>query len=155
MTARPPNPTVLVLKRPDWDEYFLDIAQAVSRRASCPRASIGAVIVDPKTKRILATGYNGAPSGERDCFEAGCLIEYTADGKDHCVRTVHAEANAILSAARHGVSIQGAIMYNYGRGLCERCVPLSQQAGIIETKVRLADPQRVTEPPPGIPSTPL
>jgi dCMP deaminase len=76
------------LTKPSWDEYFLGIAEAVSKRASCPRFSVGAVIVD-KNNRILATGYNGAPSLQEECTEIGCNII-----DDHCKRAVHAEINA-------------------------------------------------------------
>lgn len=79
-----------VSEKPDWDNYFASIAVAVSRRASCPRKSVGAVIVREYDKRIVGTGYNGAPSGEPECIEVGCDI---FDG--HCRRTIHAESNAL------------------------------------------------------------
>src|SRR5688572_27353982 len=85
--------------RPDWTEYFMGIAEAVSKRASCPRASVGAVLIDGDC-RILATGYNGSATNEPHCLDAGCLIE---DG--HCQRAIHAEMNAVGYAARHGVSL--------------------------------------------------
>ena len=81
--------------RPSWAAYFLDLAYAVSTRATCPRKSVGAVIV--KDRRVLATGYNGSMSGQPHCTQVGCDIE-----DEHCVRTVHAELNAIGQAARHG-----------------------------------------------------
>lgn len=90
--------------RPSWDEYFIDIAMAVSGRSTCPRRSVGAVLV--ADKRILATGYNGAPEGLPHCTDVGCLM---VDG--HCLRTLHAEQNALLQAAAHGVSTQGATVY--------------------------------------------
>jgi dCMP deaminase len=96
---------VLIL-RPSWDEYFLGIAGAVSRRSSCPRAHVGAVFVDPVNKRILATGYNGAPAGEPDCYDEDCIMR---DG--HCVRAKHAEINAIEWARDNGVNLRGAICY--------------------------------------------
>lgn len=79
------------MNRPTWDEYFLDIAEAVSRRSTCDRAHVGAVIIDTETKRILATGYNGARSHDTQCDEAGHLMV-----GGHCRRTVHAEINAIV-----------------------------------------------------------
>ncbi len=90
--------------RPSWDSYFMRIADAASERSTCLRRSVGAVLV--RDRRILATGYNGAPEGLPHCVDVGCLI---VDG--HCVRTLHAEQNALLQAAAHGVSTQGATIY--------------------------------------------
>jgi dCMP deaminase len=90
--------------RPTWDEYFLKIATAVAERSTCDRAHVGAVLV--REKRILTTGFNGSPAGLEHCDEAGHLL---IDG--HCVRTIHAEINAIIQAALHGVSTNGATCY--------------------------------------------
>jgi dCMP deaminase len=90
--------------RVSWHEYFMNIARQVATRATCDRKQVGAVIVRDKT--ILSTGYNGSIRGLPHCSDAGHLIE---DG--HCVRTVHAEANAICQAARNGVRIEGADIY--------------------------------------------
>lgn len=90
--------------RASWDEYFMRIATEVASRSTCDRKFVGAVIV--RDKSILATGYNGSIRGLRHCDEEGHLME---DG--HCVRTIHAEANAIIHAARHGVRIEGAAIY--------------------------------------------
>ena len=90
--------------RVTWDEYFMNIAQQVATRATCDRKHVGAVIVRDKT--ILSTGYNGSIRGLPHCADVGHLME---DG--HCVRTVHAEANAICQAARNGVRIEGADIY--------------------------------------------
>ncbi|MCL4275815.1 MAG: cytidine/deoxycytidylate deaminase family protein [Anaerolineales bacterium] len=90
--------------RPDWDSYFLKIAYAVSERSTCERAYVGCVLV--RDKRILTTGFNGSPAGQAHCDEAGHLM---VDG--HCVRTIHAETNAIIQAALHGVSTKGATCY--------------------------------------------
>jgi dCMP deaminase len=90
--------------RPDWDSYFLKIAYAVSERSTCERAYVGCVLV--RDKRILTTGFNGSPAGQAHCDEAGHLM---VDG--HCVRTIHAETNAIIQAALHGVSTRGATCY--------------------------------------------
>ena len=90
--------------RPDLDQYFIDIAQVVAKRATCDRAHIGAVLV--KDKYIVSTGYNGAPHGLKHCDEAGHMME-----NGHCVRTTHAEQNAIIQAAVHGSSTQGATLY--------------------------------------------
>ncbi len=90
--------------RPDWDSYFMKIAYAVSERSTCDRAFVGCVLV--LDKRILTTGFNGSPAGQAHCDEIGHLI---VDG--HCVRTIHAETNAIIQAALHGVSTKGATCY--------------------------------------------
>ncbi len=92
------------MARPDWDTYFIRIAKEVAARSTCQRASVGAVIV--KENRILATGYNGAPEGEDHCTEEGCRMY---DG--HCIRTIHAEENAILQAAKFGTKVDRAILY--------------------------------------------
>ena len=91
-------------KRPSWDEYFLEIAKVVSKRSTCDRANVGAVI--SKNKVILSTGYNGAPRGLPHCDDVGHEI---VDG--HCIRTAHAEANAIAQAAKNGTPIEGASIY--------------------------------------------
>ena len=80
--------------RPSWDEYFLQLSDLVSTRATCQRLKVGAVLV--KDKKIISTGYCGAPKKLPDCFEAGC---YMVD--NHCIRTIHAEANAVVQAAFH------------------------------------------------------
>ena len=90
--------------RPDWDSYFMKIAHAVSERSTCDRAEVGCVLV--LDKRILTTGFNGSPAGLPHCDEVGHLM---VDG--HCVRTIHAETNAIIQAALHGVSTRGATCY--------------------------------------------
>ena len=99
-------------ERPSLDEYFLEIAFVVGKRATCLRNNVGAVIV--RDKRILSTGYNGAPSGMEHCLEIGCIrdLEKIPSGTRHekC-RAVHAEQNAIIQAAIHGVSISGATIY--------------------------------------------
>ncbi len=90
--------------RPSWDQYFLKLAMLASERATCPRMHCGCVIV--RDKHVLATGYNGSLPGLPHCDEVGCLI---VDG--HCIRTNHAEMNAICHAARNGVSLNGATAY--------------------------------------------
>ena len=99
-------------QRPTWDEYFLDIARLVATRSTCLRRQVGAVLV--KDKRILATGYNGPPSGLPHCLDVGCLRERMGvpSGERHeLCRGLHAEQNAILQAAFHGISIKGATLY--------------------------------------------
>ena len=90
--------------RPSWDQYFLKLAMLASERATCPRMHCGCVLV--RSKRVLATGYNGSLPGLPHCDDVGCLIV-----DNHCIRTNHAEMNAITQAARNGVSIAGATAY--------------------------------------------
>ncbi len=113
------------LIRPSWDEYFLGIAREVASRSTCTRRHVGAVLV--RDKRILTTGYNGSPPGQQHCSDpgVGCLLE---DGK--CIRTLHAEQNAIAQAALHGVSTQGATLYCTCRP-CHVCARMIVGAGII------------------------
>jgi len=99
-------------KRIDTDEYFLKIASVVAERATCLRHRIGAIAV--KDKHILTTGYNGAPSGRKDCLELGCLRDelHIPSGEKHEIcRAVHAEQNVIIQAALHGISLEGSTIY--------------------------------------------
>ena len=99
-------------KRPRWDDYFMDITHFVATRSTCLRRHVGALLV--RDKRILSTGYNGAPSGIDHCLEVGCLREQLAipSGERHeLCRALHAEQNAIIQAALHGVGIKGATLY--------------------------------------------
>jgi dCMP deaminase len=113
---------VAVRLRASWDDYFMNIAREVSTRSTCDRKFVGAVLV--RDKSILATGYNGSIRGLPHCDEQGHLME---DG--HCVRTVHAEANAIVQAARNGVRIDGATIY-VTASPCWGCFRLIANAGI-------------------------
>jgi dCMP deaminase len=108
--------------RPGWDEYFMEVARTVATRATCPRASVGAVIV--RDHRILTTGYNGAPRHVAHCTEVGCQIE-----NGHCVRTTHAEANAVVQGALHGVSLAGSTAYSTHQP-CLGCSKLLISAGV-------------------------
>src|SRR6476659_10042356 len=108
--------------RDSWDEYFMGIARQVATRATCDRKHVGAVLVRDKT--ILSTGYNGSIRGMPHCDEVGHMME-----NGHCVRTVHAEANAILQAARNGVRIDGADIYTTASP-CWECFKLISNAGI-------------------------
>lgn len=113
--------------RPNWDIYFMIIADAVSLRMSCDRARIGAVITS-QDHHILTTGYGGAPSGWLSCDEAGHeLVEI--NGRQSCVRTVHAEENAIATAARHGIGLAGGTLYTTASP-CYDCIKLIAQVGI-------------------------
>ena len=114
--------------RPSWDEYFMRIANEVATRSTCPRLAVGAVIV--RDKRILTTGYNGSPSGLPHCEDVGCLIRIV-DGRESCQRTLHAEQNAIIQAAYHGVSVTGSSIYSTHQP-CLMCVKMIMNAGISE-----------------------
>jgi len=118
--------------RPSWDEYFLEMARLVSRRATCLRRSVGAVIV--KDKRILATGYNGAPSGLKHCAEVGCLREKlkVPSGERHeLCRALHGEQNALIQASLYGISVKGATLYATNQP-CIICAKMLINAGIRE-----------------------
>ena len=108
--------------RPGWDEYFMEIAHTVATRATCPRASVGAVLV--RDHRILTTGYNGAPRHVAHCTEVGCELV-----NGHCLRSTHAEANAIVQGALHGVGLQGATAYCTHQP-CVGCSKLLISAGV-------------------------
>jgi len=117
-------------QRPSWESYFMGIAELVAKRSTCLRRSVGAIIV--KDKRILTTGYNGAPSGIRHCLEAGCLREQMkiASGERHeLCRGIHAEQNAIIQAGYHGVSIKGASLFCTTLP-CSICAKMIINAGI-------------------------
>lgn len=123
-------------ERPSWDEYFMDIVTLVSRRSTCLRRSVGAILV--KDKRILATGYNGAPSGLRHCLEVGCLREQMniRSGERHeLCRGLHAEQNAIIQSALHGVSLKGATLYCTNHP-CIICAKMIINAGIVRVLYR-------------------
>jgi dCMP deaminase len=108
--------------RATWDEYFMGIARQASTRATCDRKQVGAVIV--RDRSILASGYNGSLPGLPHCDEVGHLME---DG--HCVRTIHAEANALMQAARQGVRVEGGTIY-VTASPCFHCFKLLANAGI-------------------------
>jgi dCMP deaminase len=108
--------------RASWDEYFMNIAREVATRATCDRKHVGALIV--RDRSILATGYNGSIAGLPHCDEEGHLME-----EGHCVRTIHAEANAVIQAARNGVRIDQAGIY-VTASPCFGCFKLIANAGI-------------------------
>ena len=118
--------------RPDWDDYFMDIAGLVASRSTCMRRQVGCVIV--KNRRILSTGYNGAPNGVSHCSETGCrrMEEDIPSGERvELCRGVHAEQNAIIQGARHGVVLQGATAYVTTKP-CSICTKMIINAGIEE-----------------------
>ncbi len=113
------------MERPSWDEYFLEIAKIVAKRSTCLRRSVGAILV--KDKRILATGYNGAPSNIKHCLEVGCIRESKKipSGERHeLCRGIHAEQNLIIQAAYHGVSISNSTLYctNFPCSICAKMI---------------------------------
>jgi dCMP deaminase len=111
------------MARVDWHTYFMNIARQAATRSTCARKHVGAVIVRDKT--ILSTGYNGSIRGMPHCDDVGHVIE-----NDHCVATVHAEANAIIQAAKNGVRIDGAEIYTTASP-CWSCFKLIVNAGIV------------------------
>jgi dCMP deaminase len=124
--------------RISWENYFMNIAREVATRATCDRKRVGAVIVRRRT--ILSTGYNGSLRGLPHCDEVGHEME-----NGHCVRTVHAEANAIVHAARHGISVEGAEIY-ITASPCYNCFKLIVNSGI--TKIYYGEfyrDERITE----------
>ena len=118
------------MDRPSWDEYFLNITRQVARRSTCLRRKVGAIIV--RDKHILATGYNGAPKGLPHCAEVGCLRESNnvPSGERHeLCRGLHAEMNAILQAAYHGIRVSNATLYATIHP-CSLCAKMMINVGI-------------------------
>lgn len=116
--------------RPSWDDYFMSILDTVKERSTCVRRKVGAIIV--KDKRIISTGYNGAPSGLKHCYELGCMREKLniPSGQNHeLCRGIHAEQNAIIQAAMYGVSINEATIY-VTCSPCVQCAKMIINAGI-------------------------
>jgi dCMP deaminase len=116
--------------RPSWHEYFMGITSLVAARATCIRRKVGAVLV--KDRRILCSGYNGAPAGIAHCRETGCLREKlnVPSGEKHeLCRGVHAEQNVIIQAAYHGIAVQGAVLYCTNQP-CSICAKMIINAGI-------------------------
>ncbi len=109
-------------KRPGWDEYFLKLAMLASERATCPRMHCGCVLV--KDRFVLATGYNGSLPGQPHCEDEGCLIV-----DNHCVRTNHAEINALVQATKHGVNLVGSTAYITNMS-CTTCAKALIAAGV-------------------------
>ena len=109
-------------RRAGWDEYFMNIGRVISSRSTCDRKFVGAVIVRDKT--ILSTGYNGSIRKLEHCNQVGHMLE-----NDHCVATIHAEANAIIQAAKNGVCIDGGTIYTTASP-CWNCFKLIANAGL-------------------------
>jgi dCMP deaminase len=119
------------MDRPTWDEYFLRLIDNIAERATCDRGKSGCLIV--KDKRIITTGYVGSPPGLPHCDEVGHdmrkIVDETGDVKQHCVRTIHAEQNAILQAAKIGIPIEGSTMY-VKMEPCRTCAMMIISTGI-------------------------
>jgi dCMP deaminase len=125
-----------ILDRPSWDDYFMGIADLVAGRATCIRRKVGAVLV--KDRRILCSGYNGAPAGLPHCKETGCLrrqLNVPSGVKHELCRGVHAEQNVIIQAAYHGVAVAGATLYCTHQP-CSICAKMLINAGIQEIYFR-------------------
>ena len=118
--------------RPDWDTYFMDIAHVVAHRSNCSRRHVAAIII--RDRRIISTGYNGTPRGVKNCFEGGCprCAGDTVSGKDltDCI-CAHAEENAIVQAAYHGISVKDGTLY-CTISPCLMCTKMIINAGIVE-----------------------
>lgn len=118
------------MDRPAWEDYFMDIARLVARRSTCLRRQVGAVVV--KEKNILATGYNGTPSGITHCSEVGCLrqqLKVPSGERHELCRGLHAEQNAIIQAAKHGINIAGSVLY-CTNSPCVICSKMIINAGV-------------------------
>lgn len=129
--------------RPTWDEYFLEVARLVAKRATCGRRRVGAVVV--KDKRILATGYNGAPSGLKHCIDIGCLREKLRipSGQRHeLCRGLHAEQNALIQASLYGISLKGSTIYATNQP-CVICAKMLINAGVKEIVVADGYPDKM------------
>jgi dCMP deaminase len=130
-------------KRPSWDEYFLEMAGLVAKRSTCLRRSVGAVLV--KDKRILATGYNGAPKGLAHCLDVGCLREKLKipSGQRHeLCRALHAEQNALIQASLYGVSVKNSTLYSTCQP-CVICAKMLINAGIAEIVIADGYPDKM------------
>jgi dCMP deaminase len=117
--------------RPSWDEYFLNMSRLIAARSTCLRRSVGAVLV--REKRILATGYNGAPAGLPHCEEVGCRrqeLGIASGERQELCRGLHAEQNAIIQGALHGVSVRGSILYCTTQP-CVICAKMLINAGVV------------------------
>lgn len=131
--------------RPDWDHYFMEMAEVVAKRSTCLRRQVGAVLV--KDRRILTSGYNGAPSGMAHCAETGCLRQQmnVPSGQQHeMCRGLHAEQNAIIQAALHGISIKDSVLYVTHQP-CVICAKMMINAGVKTVIVKDAYPDELSE----------
>jgi dCMP deaminase len=133
------------INRPSWDEYFIQVAELVSSRSTCLRRKVGAVLV--KERRILATGYNGAPSGLAHCDETGCLREtlgISSGEKHELCRGLHAEQNVLLQAALHGIGVKDSSLYLTCTP-CSICAKMIINAGIKEIIYKDSYPDKMAQ----------
>lgn len=129
--------------RPSWDEYFMEMAHLVAKRSTCLRRSVGAVIV--KDKRILSTGYNGAPSGLEHCLDTFCLrqkLKIPSGERHELCRALHAEQNALIQASLYGISLKGSILYSTIQP-CVICAKMLINAGIKEVVISDGYPDKM------------
>jgi dCMP deaminase len=137
--------TEITDKRPSWDEYFMQISNLVSKRSTCLRRRVGAIIV--KNRRILATGYNGTPSKITHCADAGCLrirLKIPSGQRHELCRGLHAEQNALLQAALYGISVEGASLYITNQP-CIICAKMIINAGIREIVIADGYPDKMAQ----------
>jgi dCMP deaminase len=132
-----------VAKRPSWDEYFMEVAKLVAKRSTCLRRSVGAVLV--KDKRILATGYNGAPSGLKHCIDIGCMrdkLKIPSGERHELCRALHAEQNALIQASLYGISVEGSSLYATNQP-CLICAKMLINARIKEIVIAEGYPDKM------------
>ncbi|MDD5154919.1 MAG: cytidine/deoxycytidylate deaminase family protein [Candidatus Omnitrophica bacterium] len=130
-------------KRPSWDEYFLELSKLVAKRATCLRRRVGAVLV--KDKRILATGYNGAPRGLAHCLDIGCIrqkLKIPSGERHELCRALHAEQNALIQASLYGISVKDATLYATNQP-CIICAKMLINAGIKEIVISDGYPDKM------------
>jgi dCMP deaminase len=132
-----------VWRRPSWDEYFLEVAALVAKRSTCLRRCVGAVLV--KDKRILATGYNGAPKGLKHCLDIGCLrkkLKIPSGERHELCRALHAEQNALIQASLYGISVRDSTLYATNQP-CVICAKMLINAGIKEIVISDGYPDKM------------
>ena len=130
------SPPEKINKRPDWDTYFMEIVELVSKRSTCCRRAVGSGLV--RDHRILATGYNGAPSKLQHCLDIGCLraqLKIPSGERHELCRGLHAEQNAVIQAALHGVNTKGSTLYCTNHP-CVICAKMIINAGVVRIVIR-------------------
>ena len=133
----------IIHKRPSWDEYFLEMSKLVAKRSTCLRRSVGAVLV--KDKRILATGYNGAPRGLKHCIDMGCMrqkLKIPSGERHELCRALHAEQNALIQASLYGISVAGSTLYSTNQP-CVICAKMLINAEIREIVIAEGYPDKM------------
>ena len=130
-------------KRPSWDEYFLEMSKLVAKRSTCLRRSVGSILV--KDKRILATGYNGAPRGLKHCVDVGCMrqkLKIPSGERHELCRALHAEQNVLIQASLYGISVAGSTLYSTNQP-CVICAKMLINAGIREIVIAAGYPDKL------------